>query len=241
MKVLSFLAFFVIYVSTGFGQTAEDLYKQADAIAGTSKDELKQKIMLLTQAVTLKSNYNEAFLLRAKTFVEQKAYKEAITDYSTLITLDSANALYFKYRAKTYNLKGEPEKAITDYTTAYTKDTSMIDCIYERGNLYNEFFVAKQAQKAMDDFNFCIKNGSLNIKSKAYVGRGRVQENTEQPEKALADYNTALKVNPLNAEAYLYRGLAKLSLNQDGCYDLLKYREMNGIGAQDYLNRYCTK
>jgi tetratricopeptide (TPR) repeat protein len=241
MKVLSFLGFLIFYISTGFGQTAEDLYKQADGITGTSKNDLKQKTTLLTQAITLKSNFKEAFLLRAKTYEDQKAYKEAIADYSTLIALDSANALYFKYRAKTYRLKGEPEQAIADYTTAFNKDTSLIDCIYERGNLYNDFFVEKQAQKAIDDFNLCIKNGSLNIKSMAYVGRGHVQENLKQFDKALIDYNTALKVNPLNAEAYLYRGLIKMELNQDGCYDLLKYRDMNGIGAQDYLNRYCTK
>jgi tetratricopeptide (TPR) repeat protein len=241
MRNFAFLFIILFYPYMGVSQTAEDLYKQANEITGTSKDELKQKVSLLTQAISIEKNYTDAFLLRAKTYEDQKAYKESVADYTSLILKDSSKALFYKLRAKAFALKGEPEKAIGDYSSAYKKDTSFIDCIYERGNLYNEFFAEKQAQKAIDDFNFCIKNGSVNVKSKAYVGRGRVMENSEQFDKALTDYNTALKVNPLNAEAYLYRGLAKIALNQDGCYDLVKYRDMNGNGAQDYLNRYCTK
>ncbi|MFH0867204.1 MAG: tetratricopeptide repeat protein [Bacteroidota bacterium] len=224
-----------------FSQTAEEYYNQADALDYSSKDDAKKAISLLTKAIDARPDYKDALLLRAEIYELQGMYKEEISDFTTLIKTDSTYAGYYKSRAKAYLLKNETEKAISDYTKAHNIDTSMTECIYERGKIYGDFFVSKKAQLAIDDFTFCIAQGSISIKSLSYVGRGRVYENQEDFDKAMTDYNTAVKVNPFCKEAFLYRGILKLSLNQDGCYDLLKYREMYGDNAQDYLDKYCYK
>lgn len=224
-----------------YSQSAEELYGQAEAMDHSKKEDAKKAITLLTKAVEQDPSYKLALELRASIYELQGMYKEEITDLTTLITMDSTYAGYYKTRANAYKLKSELEKAISDYTKAYALDTSMIECIYQRGKIYGDYFSSKKYQKALDDFDFCISHATISVKADAYVGRGRVYENQEEFEKAISDYNTALKVNPLCKEAYLYRGILKLALNQDGCYDLLKYREIGGADAQDYLNKYCYK
>jgi tetratricopeptide (TPR) repeat protein len=224
-----------------FSQTAEEYYSQAEKLDTATKDDAKKAIALLSKAIDASPSYTDALLFRSELYRRQGMYKEEISDLTSLIKSDSTYAGYYKKRAKAYLLRKEAEKAIADYTKAYNIDTSMIECIYERGKIYEDFFVDKKAQLAFDDFNFCIAQASINIKSLSYVGRGRVYENQEEFDKAMTDYNTAIKINPFCKEAFLYRGILKLSLNQDGCYDLLKYREMYGDNAQEYLDKYCYK
>jgi tetratricopeptide (TPR) repeat protein len=240
-RKISFLILFILLAATVYSQTAEEYYKQAADLDYSKKENLRKALLLLNKAIELSPEYAEALDLRAEIYDKQASYKEEIADLSMLIKNDSTNAEYFKKRAAAYVLKNEPDKAISDYSYAFSLDTSMIDCILERGKIYGEVYLDKKAQKAIADFTYCINHGSVTIKSQAYVGRGRVYENLEKFDKAMADYNAATAANPLNRDAYLYRGILKISLNQDGCHDLLKYRDMSGPGAQDYLNKYCAK
>jgi tetratricopeptide (TPR) repeat protein len=196
---------------------------------------------MIDKSLALDPKYTDALVLRAAAYSELSKYKEEIADLSTLIEIDSARAQYYKARAKAYALKKDYENAISDYTTAYNKDTTYIGCILERGKIYMDIYIEKKSQFAFDDYNFCIIHGSVTIKSLAYLNRGRLNDNLGNTGKAIDDYNTAAKINPLNSEIYLYRGLLKMSLNKDGCYDLLKYRDMGGANAQDYLNKFCRQ
>jgi tetratricopeptide (TPR) repeat protein len=239
-RKFTILFFFLIVTANVFAQTANDYYKQALDLDYDKKEDLKKAFSLLEKAISLDPAYEDALDLRAELYEKQASYKEEIADLTSLIKIDSANAEYFKKRAAAYVLKNEPEKAIIDYTAAFSLDTS-VDCIYQRGKIYGEFFIEKKSQQAIADFTYCISHGSVTIKSQAYIGRGRVYENLEKFDKAMADYNAASSVNPLNKDTYLYRGILKISLNQDGCHDLLKYRDMSGPDAQEYLNKYCAK
>jgi tetratricopeptide (TPR) repeat protein len=241
MKKIFFISLLLIAVLPVFSQTAEEYFNQADSLDYSTKEDAKKAISLLAKAIVIRPEYKDALLLRAKIYESQKMYKEEISDFTSLIKTDSTYADYYKSRAKAYLLKNEAEKAVEDYTRAYSIDTSKTECIYERGKIYMEFFVSKKSQLALDDFTFCIAHGSINIKSLSFVGRGRVYENLEEFDKAMTEYNTAIKVNPFCKEAFLYRGILKLNLNEEGCYDLLKYREIDGPNAQDYLNKYCYK
>jgi tetratricopeptide (TPR) repeat protein len=234
------LCFVIIQLSVN-SQTAEEYYEQAKKIKIETKNDSKQALDLIGLALTLDSRYKDALVLRASIYEDMLKYKEEIADLTTLIQIDSANAEYYKTRAKVFALKKDYENAISDFTTAYDKDTSMIDCILERGKIYMDIFIEKKSQLAFNDYNYCITHGSVTIKSLAYLNRGRLYDNLGNTDKALDDYNTAAKINPLNKEIYLYRGLLKISLNKDGCYDLLKYRDMTGANAQDYLNKYCRQ
>lgn len=240
-RKITFLLLFLIFSFGMFAQTAEEYYKQALDLDYSKKDEVKKAFAFLQKAIALNPEYEDAIDLRAELYDKQESYKEEIIDLTSLIKLDSANAQYFKKRAAAYVRKNEPEKSITDYSTAFNLDTSLIDCIYERGKIYGEFFVEKKSQQAIADFTYCINHGSVTLKSQAYVARGRLYENLEKFDKALADYNAATNVNPLNPDTYLYRGILKISLNQDGCRDLMKYRDINGPDAVEYLKKYCAK
>lgn len=239
-KIFSFLIFAFVALQL-FSQTAEEYYLEANKLDTATKDGAKEAITLLTKALDEKPLYTDALLFRFKLYQSQEMYKEEIADITSLIKIDSTSAGYYKMRANAYSLKKDPENAIADYTKAYSIDTSMIECIYERGNVYVEFFIDKKAKLAIDDFTYCIAHSSISIKALSYVGRGRVYAEQEDYDKSISDYNTALKVNPFCKEAFLYRGILKISANENGCYDLLTYRQMYGYKAQKYLDKYCPK
>ena len=260
MKLKIFILFnFLIFISLSAStQTAEDYYNQAKEIYIKDKAEAKNAIIILSKAIDIckqakeiyskdkageiiDSIYKEALLLRAEIYENTTSYKEEIADLTTLIQLDISNAIYYKKRAMAYYLKKEADKSIEDYSKAFELDTSMIECVYERAIIYTEYYFEKKSKQAINDFDFCIKHGSINIKSLSYFKRGFLYENMGEYDKSLADYNTALKINPLNTEVYLYRGLLKINMNQNGCYDLLKYRDMNGADAQEYMKKFCYK
>ena len=224
-----------------FSQTSEDYYNQAKSIDLKSNTEKIQAIKLLNKALSIDQKNTNALIFRAKLFDDITNYKGEISDLTSLIQIDSNNASFYKTRARAYLMKNDPEDAINDYSKAFKKDTTSYECIYERGRIYLESFLEKKSEQAISDFNYCISHASVTIKSLAYLGRGRVFEGLGKNNKALDDYNTAMKINPLNSEVFLYRGLLKLSINQDGCYDLLKYRDVGGEGAQDYISKYCQK
>lgn len=239
-KILLFSCLMMLQLSL-FSQTSDDYYNQAKQIDIKSKTEIKQAIDLLNKAIGIDSKNKNALILRAKLFDDISNYKGEINDLTSLIQIDSNNTSFYKNRAKAYKMKNDPEDAIIDYTKAFKEDTTSYECIYERGKIYLELFLEKKSEQAISDFNYCIAHASITIKSLAYLGRGRVFEGLGKINKAMDDYNTAMKINPLNKEVFLYRGLLKLSLNQDGCYDLQKYREVGGEGAQDYISKYCQK
>jgi tetratricopeptide (TPR) repeat protein len=244
MKTTKLILIICIMISriSLFSQTSEDYYNQAKDIDPQSKAEVKKAIDLVNKSLDLDPKYKKALILRAKLYDVSANYKGEITDLSLLIQIDSSAATtYYKARAKAYVMKKDPESAISDYNTAFKKDTSLTECIYERGKIYIELYSGRKSDLAMNDFNYCIAHGSITIKSQAFVGRGRIYEGLEKTDKAMNDYNTAMKINPMNVDVYLYRGLLKVGLGQDGCYDLLKYRQMDGPGAQDYLSRFCQK
>lgn len=224
-----------------FSQTAEENYSEAVKQDTTTKDGIKKAISFLTKAIEEKPDYTEALLLRSKLYQSQQQYTNEITDITSLIKIDSIHAAYYKLRAHAYVLQKNPENAISDYSTAYKLDTSMIECIYLRGTIYLENFIDEKAQLAINDFTFCITHSFISLKALSYVGRGRVYAVQEDYDKSIADYNTAIKINPFCKDAYLYRGILKLGANEDGCNDLLTYRQQNGYNAQYYLEKYCSK
>lgn len=239
--ILIFVMVFALMGSGGYSQTATDYYAQAKEISCETKSEIKQALELLDKALQLNSNYTDALVLRAQIFLKKESYKEEIADLTKLIQLDTVNTGYYITRAEAYTLKKDYESAINDYTTVFKIDTSKVECIYKRGMLYLEHFLPKETEKAMADFNFCSVHGSVQIRSMAYLARGRIYESQTSFDKAMNEYNTALKINPLNKDVYLYRGILKIGQAQDGCYDILKYRDMGGENAQEYLSRYCMK
>jgi len=241
MKKETFFLFFLFFTLILKAQNVEDYYSQAQEIDFTKDDNAKKAIMLLNKAIEMDSNFTKAILLRAKIDEWQGLYDKEIMDLTLLIKNDSLESHYYMLRAKAFVLKKEAKKAIDDFTKAFSIDTSMVECIYVRGLVYTNFFKGKKDKEALIDFNYCINQSSINYKSLAYVGRGTLYEIKGDFTNALNEYNTAIKINPLLKEAYLSRGILKINLNQDGCNDLLKYRDLNGTNAQDYLNKYCYK
>lgn len=224
-----------------FSQTAQELYAQAKDINCETKSGVKQALELLDKALKLDPKYTDALILRVKIFHQKGSYKDEIADLSTLINTDTANTTYYISRAEAYVLNKDYEDAINDYSEIFRMDTSRVDCIYQRGIIYLEHFMPKEKEKASADLKYCSIHGSVQIRSMSYLAIGRIYESQASFDKALAEYNTALKINPLNKDVYLYRGILKFNMSQDGCYDLLKYRDMGGENAQDFLSKYCMK
>lgn len=241
MKKKTIFLLFLFFALMSKAQNVEDYYSEAQEIDFTKGDNAKKAISLLNNIIEKDSNFTKAILLRAKIYEWQGFYDKEITDLSLLIEKDSLESTYYMLRAKAFVLKKDAKKAIDDFTKAFRIDTTMIECIYERGLVYTNLFKGKKDKEALIDFNYCINQSSINYKSLAYVGRGTLYEIKGDFTNALNEYNTAIKINPLLKEAYLSRGILKINLNQDGCNDLLKYRDLNGLNAQEYLNKYCYK
>ena len=241
MKKKTIFLLFLFFALMSKAQNVEDYYSEAQEIDFTKGDNAKKAISLLNNIIEKDSNFTKAILLRAKIYEWQGLYDKEITDLSLLIENDSLESTYYMLRAKAFVLKKDAKKAIEDFTKAFRIDTTMVECIYERGLVYTNLFKGKKDKEALSDFNYSINKSSINYKSLAYVGKGKLYEINGDFTNALNEYNTAIKINPLLKEAYLSRGILKINLNNDGCNDLLKYRDLNGLNAQEYLNKYCYK
>jgi tetratricopeptide (TPR) repeat protein len=94
----------------------------------------------------------------------------------------------------------------------------------------------------MSGLIYSTANWSFIPKNKdAYYDRGKVKHVLQDYTGAIEDYSKAIELDPEHKDAYYFRGLSKifLGLQDSGCLDLKKARDLGHPQASEAINKYC--
>jgi tetratricopeptide (TPR) repeat protein len=199
-------------------QTAEHFLDRGIRFA--SKGEYQKAIADFTEALKLDQEMSKAYLLRGRAYCaiasnvividkkfervhvlsnagrqlkkeEQRAYEQAITDFTETIRLDENNVVAYLDRGVTYAQKGDYDKAIADFTEAIRLDPNFAVAYNDRGCAYDE---KKDHDKAITDYTEAIRlNPNYAL---AYYNRGCAYHDKKDYDKAITDYTEAVRLDP---------------------------------------------
>jgi len=92
-------------------------------------------VAMLTKAISLKVDYNEAYLLRGRTLLKMGDVKSADEDASYLMEHDGENEDALMLKAQVEKAKGEMDEAINYYNKVVDVNPFAIEAYRERGNV----------------------------------------------------------------------------------------------------------
>jgi lipoprotein NlpI len=187
------------YFITGFNKFVEP---GADVVAGKLA-----AIQELSKAIQINSRYTSAYFTRAFVYEQLQEFRQSVSDYDRVITLNPQYALTYNNRGnlKVENLN-DSQGALADYNQAITLDPQYARAYYNRGNLKKNKL--NDSQGALADYNQAITLDSQY--APAYNNRGNLKKNKlNDSQGALADYNRAITLDSQYAPAYNNRGNLK--------------------------------
>jgi len=142
-----------------------------------------------SRAISLKSDYADAYASRGNARRKKGDLDRAIEDYTRALGVKSGYAEVYNYRGYVYARKGNLEKAIADYTQAIRYRADYADAYFNRAYVY-----AQQGSwdRSIADYSQVIKFEPSN--AVAYNERGNAWNNKGDNSKAAADYSMAEKL-----------------------------------------------
>lgn len=150
----------------------------------------------LTQAITLKEDFNEARLLRAEALMKMHQYKEADEDIEAILAQEPDDESALLMRGQIEELNQQLEKAEADYRRITEVNPFNEQAYLHLARLY---MAQKQLPEAIHVLDEAIE---LNPESPAlYHERGRARLLNEDKEGSLEDLKKELELNPKEAEA----------------------------------------
>lgn len=174
---------------------------------------------------------------RAKYYMEQKEYREALRYFDIAIRHQSD---YFQ----AYQKRGQAKYALRYYTAAIYDFDKALSLRPDNANLYLWRGLAKRYinnyQGAITDFEMLIKLASNpEVMALGYQYKGDIKTCMEKYEAAILDYDKSIKHKNENARAYLNRGRAKLKIEQyqeavDDFYTALGIEQPDADTAENY-------
>lgn len=149
----------------------------------------------LTKAIMLKEDFTEARLLRAKTLLLMRQYKEASEDIEAILNInpEEENALLLQGRLK--EMSGEHEYAEKIYKQVIELNPFNEQAFLNLGKLFMDLKRPKEAIAILDE--------AVEINphfAQAYHERGKAKLQLGDKDGAAEDMKRGLELNPLEAE-----------------------------------------
>ena len=135
-----------------------------------------------TRAISLKADYDEAYISRGNAKRRTGDYDGAINDYSQALNIKANQAEVLNYRGFAHAQKGDYSQAITDYTQAIRSKADYADAYFNRAYAYGK---QKNWDEAIADYTQVIKLEPTNLV--AFRERGIVRKNKEDAGKVEAN------------------------------------------------------
>jgi tetratricopeptide (TPR) repeat protein len=159
----TFLPLFILIfsASVAFGQSAEELYKQAGELY--DKAEFARAIQIIDKAIMLDSTTSKYYLLKADALEKEDNLKEAYFTYSLAIAKFPKESYAYNQRGLLLLRIREYEHALNDYNTAleFEKlDTLQSMLFLNRGTVKRR---VRDFEGAYDDFMAVLRIDSLHI------------------------------------------------------------------------------
>jgi tetratricopeptide (TPR) repeat protein len=118
------------------------------------KNDAKQAIVHLTQAIRKDPKNAEAYCLRGQAYYHESEYEKAESDLNSGIQLDDKLAEAFFWRGRVGRILGKQKEAVRDFTQALRLDSKNTLALADRAMTYYE--MAEYA-KTVSDFKQAVK------------------------------------------------------------------------------------
>ena len=165
----------------------------------------------------------------------------AISDYTMVLLLDSANVATIYNRGNAYKFQHKYRDALKDYSLAISLNPGLAGAWRERGDVYLTLF---KYDSAKNDFERALRIDPKDTVS--LNNRGLVFYNQRRFDLALADYNEVLRLDPRNLNArnnrgnvYYQQGKFDEALNDYN--EILKQDPSNTEALDNRGNLYFTR
>lgn len=147
-------------------------------------------IVALTQAISRKEDFTEAYLMRGQVLLEMKQYNEALEDVDFLLKHDSIDEEALRLAAEVQQGLGNENEAVTYYK-------KVIDLNPFNEHSYEQIALIlarkKEYAQAIATLDEALE---INEKAQLYQLRGKLKMDSGDKEGALADMKKALELNP---------------------------------------------
>ena len=155
-------------------------------VAHHNKGNQTAAIEELTHAIDLRPGYIEAYVYRARSYIEKSEYDHALADLNQAITFQPDYAAAFFNRGRVHLKKLDYVSAIADFSEAIRLNYTQSTVYYGRGVAY---YNMREYARAIVDLNKAISIDQ--DYGWSYIFRGLAYKATGDREKAINDFNTA--------------------------------------------------
>jgi len=135
---------------------------------------------------------------RANHYRDNGMNEQALSDYSSAISLQPDNPKYYNSRAKLYFLKNQSDLAIADYNLAISYNPDDASYYANRGAAYAQ---KGNVTQALYDLTECLRRNPNYLTGLS--NRSLVYKQAGQWQNALKDINSYLSLNPANAGMWI--------------------------------------
>ncbi|MGY5052378.1 tetratricopeptide repeat protein, partial [Streptomyces sp. 900105755] len=156
---------------------------------------------LLTAPGLTSTDQALAHSIRGREHRDAERYQQALTDYTTALTLDPHLARAHSGRGETHRLAGHYDDALTDFNHAIELDPTDAWAIGSRGQTHRAM---GHYDNALTDLNHAIQLGPNSIWT--IVERGISHRLAGHYDDALTDFNHLIELDPTDAWAIGNRG-----------------------------------
>lgn len=147
-------------------------------------------IVALTQAISRKEDFTEAYLMRGQVLLEMKQYNEALEDVDFLLKHDSIDEEALRLAAEVQQGLGNEDEAVTYYR-------KVIDLNPFNEHSYEQIALIHARKKEYTQAIATLDEAlEINEKAQLYQLRGKLKMDSGDKEGALADMKKALELNP---------------------------------------------
>lgn len=147
-------------------------------------------IVALTQAISRKEDFTEAYLMRGQVLLEMKQYNEALEDVDFLLKHDSIDEEALRLAAEVQQGLGYEDEAVTYYK-------KVIDLNPFNEHSYEQIALIHARKKEYAQAIATLDEAlEINEKAQLYQLRGKLKMDSGDKEGALADMKKALELNP---------------------------------------------
>jgi tetratricopeptide (TPR) repeat protein len=196
---LSREAVFNEYIRSAQNAVKKREYKKAIEAYEAARDIDPTRIAEHAQAINdLKIKYGNVDKLDEMYKIGQ--YKEAVSEYSSLIKKNKTYSDYYLGRGKCYDKMGETGRAMKDYTEAYNLESSNLEALIQRADLNKRLY---KYVDAIADYKSYIRSYKENPDAYLQLADLRLLNN-RQLEEAIATMNEGLGVDALKKIPDLY-------------------------------------
>lgn len=221
---------------------ARSNFKQA--LKCLEQQEWSRAHSFLSEAITFKEDYAEAYMKRA--YIEMEIYRNyqaAIPDLNHAISYAEERTPQMYYlRSICYQALQQNDLAEQNLSQALARDGNFVQAYYDRGLLRAR--ALHKFAEAIADLTAYLnsKDSNAQMRGQALFYRGFCYYLTQQNKAAVGDYRQALKQTPGSARLYYLMGKAQMEMDSTAAA-CSSFAEASALGyqpANEDLQQFCS-